>query len=187
MNRAGISRIAFAVTLTLGLPALASAQLAPNATTARAMKLERFVAPEFPPFLRQAGILQGTVVVAIGHDIRGKVNDTLVLESSDPRFTAATLDAIREWRFEAKPASTPMLATTVPVVRFLFTTGSVSMVSLTASGRTGTRQSVRAETPIELPNFSHLDETPRALSSPAPEFPPALRSRNAQGACDFQP
>lgn len=156
------------------------AQLGPNEQSARMMRLDRFVLPEFPPFLRQAGVLQGTVVAAIGHDDKGRANDILVLESSDSRFSDATLDAIREWRF--KPRTTASNAEdSTPVVRFLFTTGSVSVVPLTATARGATRRTVRADTPVELPNFSHLDQTPALVHQTTPEVPAALRARISQG------
>jgi TonB family protein len=125
-------------------------------------------------------VLQGNVVVAIGHDARGAI-DPLVLESSDPRFTDATLDAIREWRFEPPKNSPEVAEPSVPVVRFLFTTGAVSVMPLVASSREGSRRGVRADTPIELPNFSHLDHIPKALQNPAPEIPAATRERAATG------
>lgn len=157
------------------------AQLAPNEQSVRVMQLERFVLPEFPPFLRQAGVLQGTVVAAIARAPAGKADDVLVLESTDPRFTDATLEAIHEWRFRPLDPKIATAEESVPVVRFLFSTGSVSVVPLTASGRTGTRHSIRADTPVELPNFSHLDQTPALLHSPSPEFPTTLRGRVTQG------
>ncbi len=146
------------------------------------MRLERFVLPKFPPFLRQAGLLQGTVVAAIGHDGLGRANDILILESSDSRFSDAVLDAIREWRF-APPQRTPAaVEDSAPVVRFLFTTGSVSVIPLTPAARGTTRRAVRAESPIELPNFSHLDQAPALLHQPPPKFPVTLRARAMEGS-----
>ena len=156
------------------------AQGSPNDASARLMRLDRFVVPEFPPFLRQAGVLQGTVVAAIGHDEKGRASDILVLESSDPRFSDAVLDAIREWRFQPR-TSTSIPESEVPIVRFLFTTGAVSVVPLTAASGGGTRRVVRADSPIELPNFSHLDQTPALLQQTTPEFPATLRHRVSQG------
>jgi TonB family protein len=156
------------------------AQGSPNDQSARVMRLDRFILPEFPPFLRQAGVLQGTVVAAIGHDDAGRANDILILESTDPRFSDATLDAIREWRF--KPRTTPANSEdSAPVVRFLFSTGSVSVVPLTATARGATRRIVRADTPVELPNFSHLDQTPALVQQTTPEVPEALRARISEG------
>ena len=86
------------------------------------MRLERFVLPEFPPFLRQAGVLQGTVVAAIGADAKGRVDDILVLESSDQRFSDAVIEAAREWRFKPQAAAALPAEDAAPVVRFLFTT-----------------------------------------------------------------
>lgn len=176
-----VSRAAVGLSALLFATA-ASAQLAPNEQSARAMRLERFVVPEFPPFLRQSGVLQGTVVVALGRDAADRVGDMLVLESTDPRFTDAALDAIREWRFSARAPSSAAAEIDVPVVRFLFTTGAISVVPLTpTTGRSSSRRSIRAESPVELPNFSHLDRVPKALHAPAPEFPAALRTRSQGG------
>jgi TonB family protein len=158
------------------------AQRAPNDESARLMRLERFVLPEFPPFLRHAGLLQGTVVAAIGHDEKGRADDILILETTDPRFSDAVLDAVREWRFKRREPSSATTEDAAPVVRFLFTTGSVSVVPLTPAARGTTRRAIRAETPIELPNFSHLDQVPAPLHQPPPEFPATLRARSAEGS-----
>ena len=179
--RGPAARLALAAAAVVLLRAPGYAQRAPNEQSARVMRLERFVVPEFPPFLRQAGVLQGSVVVAVGHDARGRADDILVLESSDPRFTAAALEAIREWRFQSGDEIPAADDASVPIVRFLFTTGAVSVVPLTVSGGNRSRRAIRADTPIELPNFSHLDRPPVALQQPAPEFPSALRNRVTQG------
>ena len=183
VERNGSSRAAAVLLAALFFAAtvpVTRAQLAPNEQSARAMHLERFVVPEFPPFLRQSGVMQGSVVVALGRDERNRADDVLVLESTDPRFTDAALDAIKEWRFQPR-ARNAASDDDVPVVRFLFTTGSVAVVPLSAGPRTGTRRIVRAESPVELPNFSHLDHTPAVLASPAPEFPAAARGGPTAG------
>jgi TonB family protein len=152
-----------------------------NEQSARTMRLEKFIVPEFPTFLRQTGVMQGSVVVAIGHDAKGKPDDVLVLESSEPHFTDATLDAIRHWRFETGATVPPPSEAPVPVVRFFFTSGNVSIVPLTTSPRSSARRPVRADTPVELPNFSHLDVEPKPLHRPMPEFPPSLRGKTERG------
>lgn len=106
----------------------------------------------------------------------------LVLESTEERFTEAVLDAVRGWRFEPAPKTpAPPVETLAPVVRFFFTSGNVAMVPVSPASPVGGRRRVRADTPVELPNFSHLDATPRALHRPNPEFPHALRGRVAGG------
>ena len=182
MTNRSLRRHSALVAIAAVLPGLVLAQLAPNEQSAHVMRLDRFVVPDFPAFLRQSGVLQGTVVVAVGHETGNRATDVLVLESTDPRFTDAALDAIREWKFAAPNVPSDQSEATVPIVRFLFTTGSVSVVPLTAStGRSSSSRAVRAETPIELPNFSHLDHVPKPLQNPPPEFPIALRGRVTNG------
>lgn len=151
--------------------AAAAAQPAANDESARIMRLEKFVVPDFPEFLRRTGVGQGTVVVAISHDAEGRPDDMLVVESTDPRFSEAALDAIRQWRFERpvrQPAPTEAL---VPIVRFFFTSGGVAVTSPGLGDPARPRRGVRADSPVELPNFSHLDTVPKALAQPMPRLP----------------
>jgi len=159
-----------AAAIVLGLSlATAAAQAPDNERAARAMRLAKFVVPEFPEFLRRSGVMQGTVVAAIGHDAEGRPADILVIESTDPRFSAAVLEAIRGWRFES-PAKPPLpREAVVPVVRFLFTSGTVAVISLDLGAPGASLSRVRANTPIELPNFSHLDTVPRPVQQPMPK------------------
>jgi TonB family protein len=180
MPARSLALVLLSVTATL-TPRLAAAELPSNENSARTMRLERFVLPEFPVFLRHTGVTQGTVVIALSHDARGRADDVLVLESSDPRFTDAVLEAVRAWRFNTGPDAEAAREAEIPVVRFAFVSGTISVVSLAVTGGTRSRKVVRPETPIELPNFSHLDAMPRAVRQPHPEFPLALRERVAQG------
>jgi len=158
-----------------------TAQTHANENSARQMRLEMFVVPDFPGFLRQSGVREGTVVVAIAHDATGKASDILVLESTEPRFTEAALDAIRQWRFESPMKPPVSRDAAVPVVRFLFTSGSVAIVPLALGAYEKSRLPVRAGSPIELPNFGHCDTEPKALAQPLPKFPAELKGRVARG------
>jgi TonB family protein len=159
-----------------------AAQVPPaNAESARIMRLDKFVTPEFPEFLRRTGVLTGTVVTAISHDGLGQADDILVLESTDSRFTAAALEAIRAWRFEAHPRSPAPVEQLVPVVRFLFTSTSVSVTSTSVDAGRPTHARVRANSPLEIPNFSHCDARPKAQSQPMPAFPEALKGKVSTG------
>jgi TonB family protein len=170
-----------AIVFALVVLASAVAQIPANADSARIMRLDHFVLPEFPEFLRRTGVLQGTVVAAISHDGLGRADDILILESTEPRFTAAVLEAVREWRFAAHPRSPAPIEALVPVVRFLFSSTSVSVVSTTVdAGRAGHTR-VRADSPIELPNFTHLDKVPQARVEAEPDFPAELIGRVSEG------
>jgi TonB family protein len=149
-----------------------------NADSARVMRLEKFVVPEFPEFLRRSGVMQGTVVAAISHDGLGQADDILVLESTDSRFTDAVLEAIHQWRFETHPRSPAPVEALVPVVRFLFTSNSVSVTSTSIDAGRPTHTRVRADAPLEIPNFSHLDARPKPRQQ---EFPANPKTKTARG------
>ncbi len=159
--------------LALGVSLVA--QPAQNERSARLLRLETFVLPDFPEFLRRTGVGEGTVAVAIGHDARGRPDDVLVLEASDSRFADAALDAIAGWRFAAPAATDAPREVLLPIVRFLFTTTGVSVMSPSVADPSKRKTRVRADSPVELPNFSHLDSVPKARVQPMPAAtaPPA--------------
>lgn len=177
-----MNRLLLALCAVLMLPCrplIAQAQR--NEDSVRQMRLVRFVVPDFPEFLRRTGVLEGTVVAAIAHDATGVASDILVLESTDPRFTEAALDAIRQWRFESPMKPPVSRDAIVPVVRFLFTSGNVAIVPLAVGAAEKSRLPVRAGSPVELPNFGHCDTQPKALNQPLPAFPAELKGRVASG------
>jgi periplasmic protein TonB len=57
------------------------------------------VPPAYPSEAKQAGVT-GEVSVEFVVDESGRVHNARILESSDPRFDAATLKAVQKWRFE---------------------------------------------------------------------------------------
>lgn len=57
--------------------------------------------PIYPPAARAAGI-EGTVTVAYGIDLEGRVVNARVLRAEPPElFDAAALTAVRSWRYRA--------------------------------------------------------------------------------------
>jgi len=64
--------------------------------------LETMPSPEYPDAARSMGI-EGTVMVAVVVGTDGRVEQTRILESSDPVFDQAAIAAMAELRF--KPAS----------------------------------------------------------------------------------
>jgi protein TonB len=55
--------------------------------------------PSYPPELRRAN-RQGTVYVTFTVDVRGRVVNPKVEQSTDPAFERPALEAVRQWRFE---------------------------------------------------------------------------------------
>jgi outer membrane biosynthesis protein TonB len=100
-----------------------------NNESLQQLRLEKYVLPEFPEFVRQTGASSGIVTVAIGRNPEGYVDDVLVLDSTHPKLSYAVTTAVQAWRF-ARPANpAPPGKEIVPIVRFLFATSGVSVVS----------------------------------------------------------
>jgi TonB family protein len=119
------------------------------------LRLETYVAPEFPASTRLEGQHQGIVTVAIGRDADGRVNDLLILDSTHARLTEAVHAAVSQWRF-ARPANQPSaLGPVVPLVRFLFKAGGIAMVTPAAARATAPRSPDTA--PVVLPTIADLD------------------------------
>jgi protein TonB len=82
------------------------------------------VNPVYPPASRRAGE-QGTVMLRVLVDERGRPGDISVLKSSGfPKLDQAALDGVRKWTFKpAKNGSTPILSWTRVQVKFELKTG----------------------------------------------------------------
>jgi protein TonB len=100
------------------------------ATTAEAapevenLAVSNRVNPVYPPASRRAGE-QGTVMLRVLVDERGRPGDISVLQSSGfPRLDQAALDGVRKWTFKAaKNGSTPIMSWTRVQVKFELKTG----------------------------------------------------------------
>src|SRR5690242_3685252 len=82
----------------------AAASTRTNDESFKQLRLEKYVQPEFPEFVRQTGASRGVVTVAIGRNPEGYVDDVLVLDSTHPKLSYAVTTAVQEWRF-ARPAN----------------------------------------------------------------------------------
>lgn len=63
-------------------------------------KLVRSVNPSYPESARAEGV-RGTVVARLQIDEAGRIEDVEVVSSPDHRLSAATVDALRRWIYEA--------------------------------------------------------------------------------------
>lgn len=164
----------FALATALGL---AAARLDGAPGTMEELRLAKFVMPEFPAFTRLTGHQTGVVTVAIGRDAEGRVTDLLILDSTDGRLTEAVRDAVSEWRF-ARPANQPSaLGPVVPLVRFLFKSDGIAMIS-PPTGRVAGRQAETA--PVVLPTLAELDGEVKPLTQVFPQW----RSRSREVTAD---
>jgi len=141
-----------------------------NQNSLQQLRLEKFVLPDFPPFVRQLGISRGVVTVAIGRTAEGQVDDILVLDSTDARLTEAARNAVAEWRF-ARPSNVPLQGRPIiPIVRFLFNTLGVSMVSPPTGRTSAINREVPGNAPVILPALIEIDGGPKPLHQPMPQI-----------------
>ena len=143
-----------------------------NEDSLRQLRLDRFVLPEFPEFVRITDHARGVVTVAIGRTAEGVVDDVLVLDSTNARLSQAVVDAVKQWRFTRPATQPPPGEKIVPIVRFMFAAGGVSVVSAPTgrfeAGAKSPAADVRPDAPVILPVLSELDSPPPPLQQPMP-------------------
>ena len=150
----------------------AGAQSSDNARSLQQLRLESYVLPEFPDFVRLTGTTRGIVTVAIGRNSEGYVDDVLVLDSTHPRLAHAVEVAVLEWRF-ARPANqAPAGAEIVPIVRFIFAASGVSVISPSTTQLAGREAALetRDRAPVVLPGLADLDAEVKPLRQPMPKL-----------------
>ncbi len=152
-----------------------------NAETLQKLRLEKFVMPDFPDFLRMLGKNRGTVTVAIGRDAEGYVTDTFVLQSDHTRLSQACVKAVEQWRF-ARPSNRPPPGhEIVPVVRFLFSAKGITIVSATTGTLAGEKDEQRADAPLIMPAFADLDAPPKPIDQSMPRLSGSMADRVPDG------
>ena len=150
-----------------------------NDETAAALKLSKFVLPDYPGILRLQGIPDGETLVALSRDSAGRPRDVLVLETTKPEFAGATVEAVREWRFLPAERTGEAVTTERPrLVRFLFKAGGVVVVASPVPAR---EKGVAEPSDYRPVFFSDLDRMPRAVRQPLPIFPTELTGKTKQG------
>jgi TonB family protein len=159
----------------------AYAQDASNEKSVQKLRLAKFVMPEFPEFVRQAGTTRGVVTAAIGRDAEGQVTDVLVLSSTHALLSQSVTNAVRQWKFvlpaNPAPADKPIL----PIVRFIFSARGISIVTALTGSLAAKDRDVDEKAPVVLPSFAELDEPPKALNRPMPRFTGAMAERAVGG------
>lgn len=85
-----------------------------------APKPKRIVQPEYPTMARQAGI-EGTVVLKVTIDERGRVIRVVVLRSDSEVFNDAAIEAMQQWTFiPAEQSGNPVKSTVSIPLEFSF-------------------------------------------------------------------
>ena len=74
--------------------------------------------PEYPADLRSSNV-EGTVILAVSIDEKGAVTTCEVTKSTDKRFEAAAVEAVRKWKFSpATKNKTPVSCKVTLPIRF---------------------------------------------------------------------
>lgn len=171
LRRAGLGLAVLFVT------AVASAMT--NEETAAALKLSKFVLPDYPGMLRLQGVPDGETLLALSRASDGRPRDVLALETTRPEFARAAMDAVREWRFLPAEPSVGATSERPRLVRFLFKAGGVVMVPSQAP--VVREKGVAAPSDYKPVLFSDLDRMPEAISQPLPMFPASLIGKTKSG------
>lgn len=166
-----------------GLPARLSAS---NDEAIAQLNLSRFVLPEYPAALRQAGVAQGHVIVALEtrSSAGGPAGGYLVLSATAPQFAESVSRAIAGWRFaEPKTSAATEAAQGPTIVRFQFVSTGVVTLSVPdfQARRTAAMDQGAASNTVVLPTFADLDQSPEVLAQPMPAYPTALRAKPISG------
>lgn len=160
----------FFLCATLALTAPAFAQGPTNDNSIQKLRVEKFILPDFPDFVRQSGNSKGVVTVAIGRDGEGRVTDVLVLDSTHPRLSQSVVTAVEQWKFLRPANPGPADQPIVPIVRFLFTSKGISVVSALTGSLASKDREVNENAPVILPSFADLDTPPKPIQHPMPRF-----------------
>ncbi len=124
-------------------------------------KLVKGVKPNYPLSMRRANV-EGRVKLAFEVTVEGRTKNVYPVESNNPNFEDAAVDAVEQWRFEpakvnGRPVRTRM---GVPVV-FAIDGGGASMFSVKRP----------KSFPESLPEIFKYDEPPEVLNVSNPVYP----------------
>lgn len=150
------------------------------------LQLLNYTEPAFPTSARAEGIPDGIVTLAISRDVAGVPGDILVIDTTDPRFAEAAVEAVRQWRF----TSTAPDRTLPPVlVRIGFRLSGV--IYLTAQNKSkvgllGDTVARKLREPVRIPELQSLNVTSKAINQPMPAYPAALAGKGVKGTANVR-
>lgn len=150
-----------------------------NDSTVSALKLVKFVQPEFPSQLRLEGVPSGEVTLAVGRDAAGNPTDVLPIEATHPAMADAAVEAIKQWRFE--PIDESGLLNRAPVLlRVSFSYEGVIFMFSNLAGE-AVAHAERSDRPMTVRNAAALPEPPKPVSQPMPGYPRTLANQSLEG------
>jgi TonB family protein len=106
-----------------------------------------------------------------------------VLSASHPKFAAAAVSAIREWRFHPAASAAEIAAPRAIRIGFKLE-GLVVVFPLNKPARVEDPSTVPPEpllSPVEVPLLQAMVQPPKALTQPMPAYPSALTKQKLQG------
>ncbi|MBI2515354.1 MAG: TonB family protein [Opitutae bacterium] len=149
-----------------------------NDSTVAALKLVKFVPPEFPAQLRLEGIPVGEVTLAVGRDAAGNPTDILPIEATHPAMADAAVAAVQQWRFE--PMDAAGLFNRAPVLlRVSFSYEGVIFVFSNLAYDTARQE--RRDRPMTVRHAAALPAPPKPVSQPMPDYPKTLANQSLEG------
>lgn len=186
MNLFPLSRHLLIICAGIALFGLSARLHASNDDAIAQLNLSRFVLPEYPAALRQAGVAQGNVIVALEtrRSAAGPAGEFLVLSATAPQFADSVSRAIGGWRFaEPKAGSAPEGTTGPTIIRFQFVSTGVVTLSVPdfQARRTAALNESAGGNTVILPTFADLDRVPASVNQPMPAYPAALRTKPVPG------
>ena len=144
-----------------------------------ALRLAKYVEPQFPGRLQLEGVPEGTVTLAISCDADGTPADILVVESTHPYLSTAALEAVRQWRFipvRGEAVNPPVL------VRIGFSFSGIICLQPFWHDYSGRGTYASGKIPVKVPQRETMAQTPKALRQPMPTYPAALTGKAVEGS-----
>ena len=132
--------------------------------------------PRFPLALQQPGIAHGEVHLLLEVDASAQLTDCLVTAFTRREFAAEALKAAHTWRYKPARLGGRPVGSVVPLTVLFESNGGLAVIRQMEPlpGRA-------AHYEYEPCHAHDLDTTPKALSTPAPQYPKELGDQGIVG------
>jgi TonB family protein len=140
------------------------------------------VLPLFPEELTRLGVREGEVRLVLSVDHLGNLEDTLVISSTHPKFTDATLGAFKKWRFKPlRQSGQPVAATAMVTVKFETRGAVVTSMSSQDAAMAFVMPMMRNADAYRMHTLRELDQIPTPIAAPGPAYPRELKDKGVTG------